>query len=172
MREYYYTCGQIELMDKKYLYAGTMIVGGGLFVFAATLGGICVSYRSFGWIVFAMIGLGLVLAICDAYRKLRYTMVAEYCSKYFAQVDTSVVAVGDLPFVKRNNSTKVVKRIQGAIKKGFLQKCTLESRDGCFQMVLEKQAGRNCCPACGVLLDGPINRYSQCQYCGSKFMDV
>ena len=111
----------------------------------------------------------LVLSLRRVFR-IRYVSEAEKTAKYFSTVEQPFIPTEEIPSVK--SSKRRLGSLRGAIRRNYLDHCTLEMNEGTLKASLAKKIVKDTCPSCAAPIVGAASDTYVCQTCGNKIMDV
>ncbi len=118
--------------------------------------------------------LAFIPAVVGRVKGISYISVADTCSKFFAGHKTPFVKVEDLPATKSRKPGKKISMmaVRGALKKRYLQNCTLEKHGDVLTVALAKRIVKDKCPSCNGPIVGAVDEHYKCRYCGNMIMNV
>ncbi|MBR3056660.1 MAG: hypothetical protein IKG93_01720 [Clostridiales bacterium] len=97
--------------------------------------------------------------------------VAGAVARFFSSCKKPFIEAQEIPEVKASGEKKL-KPVRGAIRKGYLAHCTLESHEGALKVALAKKIVKDTCPSCASPINGAVDENYVCKYCGNKIMGV
>lgn len=111
----------------------------------------------------------IILTLRRAFR-IRYVIEAEKTAKYFSTVEVPFIPAEEIPSVK--SSKKRLGSLRGAIRRNYLDHCTLDMNEGTLKASLAKKIVKDTCPSCAAPIVGAVSDTYVCQTCGNKIMGV
>jgi len=110
-------------------------------------------------------------------KKFTYVIYAIYYSKFFSQttrpfIETKILTNNSPAFIINTSISNILRKLKGAIKKGYLINCTVEIHGGMTVIALSKKVVKDICPYCGAPLVDAFNDNYVCEYCRKKIPNV
>lgn len=98
---------------------------------------------------------------------------AQRCAAFFANLRRPIIPASQLKkAVSSKKPERVLNRVRGAIRRGYLKNCTLEKHGGKLSVALAKKVVKDQCPSCGAPITGAVDESYQCRYCGNRITQV
>lgn len=123
----------------------------------------------------AMLGgaLAIVMIIMFVRRlkRILYINSSSAFASFFAKFSKPFIKAEELKTMNASGNKKLGK-VRGAIRKGYLDHCTLEVHESILEIALAKKIVKDHCPTCASPINGAVDENYTCQYCGNKIMDV
>ena len=117
--------------------------------------------------------IGLIPVAVNRFKNIRYISVADACANYLARCKKAIIPIHWLPTVNiKENKLNGVKPVHAAMRRRYLNNCTLEMHDGELKMALAKKIVKDKCPTCNGAITGAVNENYRCRYCNNLIMDV
>lgn len=104
-------------------------------------------------------------------KKIYYIHVANKYSKIFSKYKAPFVNATEV-IPNNSNIDKMVKAVNGSIRKHYMRNCTIEKRDGILKVALAKKIVKDQCVFCGASIVGAVNEHYRCNYCNNLIMGV
>ena len=95
---------------------------------------------------------------------------AEKTAKFFPTVEVPFIPAEEIPSVK--SSKKRLGSLRGAIRRNYLDHCTLDMNEGTLKASLAKKIVKDTCPSCAAPIVGAVSDTYVCKSCGNKILDV
>lgn len=113
----------------------------------------------------------MVILFIRRLMRIRYINASGAFAKFFSKFQKPFIQAEELNTMNASSGKKLGK-VRGAIRKGYLDHCTLEVHDAILKIALAKKIVKDHCPTCASPINGAVDENYTCQYCGNKIMDV
>lgn len=123
------------------------------------------------WSIFIVIGF--IPVALNRFKNIINISAADSCARYLARCKKAIIPIHWLPTVNiKENKFSGLKPVYAAMRRRYLNNCTVEMHDGELKMALAKKIVKDKCPYCNGEITGAANEHYRCRYCNNLIMDV